>query len=46
MSATRVPGPDDAAESQATLSAEIDAIGTEYRDAVAGGAPAETQPRL
>lgn len=46
MSAQKLSGPDDAAESQATLSAEINEIGREYEDAVAAGAPVETQPRL
>ena len=46
MSAQKLSGPDDAGESQATLSAEINEIGREYEDAVAAGAPVETQPRL
>ncbi|MCD1287404.1 MULTISPECIES: protocatechuate 3,4-dioxygenase subunit beta [unclassified Brevibacterium] len=41
-----VKGPDDAAESQATLSAEIKQIEAEHKAAVTAGTPAETQPRL
>ena len=41
-----VKGPDDAAESQATLSAEIDGIEAQYKQDVAGGRKPETQPRL
>ena len=37
---------DTAAESQADLSAEMKAIGEAYAQALKGGAPAETQPRL
>ena len=40
------PPLDAAAESQADLSAEMKAIGEAYAQALKGGAPAETQPRL
>ncbi|MDN6667772.1 MAG: protocatechuate 3,4-dioxygenase subunit beta, partial [Brevibacterium sp.] len=46
MGAQKLSGSDDAAESQQTLSAEIETIETEHRNAVAAGTPAETQPRL
>lgn len=46
MGAQKRSGPDDAAESQATLSAEIDAIHADQAGTVAAGKSPETQPRL
>ncbi|RBP62790.1 protocatechuate 3,4-dioxygenase beta subunit [Brevibacterium sanguinis] len=46
MGAQKLAGPDDAAESQTTLSAEITEIEASHAAAVAAGHPAETQPRL